>query len=67
MQASSLAKGYDPLYSSRVKMSRADRNPWLAKMICKWWVYYSLVKLPDLKTNITTFKSELLWDNIGGN
>jgi len=21
--------------------------------------YYSLVKLPDLKTNITTFKSEL--------
>jgi hypothetical protein len=26
--ASSLAKGYDPLYSS----SRADRNPWLAKM-----------------------------------
>jgi hypothetical protein len=38
---SSLAKGYDPLYSSaRVtirsthrEMSRADRNPWLAKMI----------------------------------
>jgi hypothetical protein len=29
--ASSLAKGYDPLYS--VKMSRADRNPWLGKMV----------------------------------
>ena len=26
--ASSLAKGYDP----SVKMSRADRNPWLAKI-----------------------------------
>jgi hypothetical protein len=29
---SSLAKGYDPLYSSEDEMSRADRNPWLAKM-----------------------------------
>ena len=28
VNTSSLAKGYDPL----VKMSRADRNPWLAKM-----------------------------------
>ena len=29
--SSSLAKGYDPLYSS--SMSRADRNPWLAKIV----------------------------------
>jgi len=28
---------------------------------------FSCYKLPDLKTNITTFKSEFLWDNIGGN
>jgi hypothetical protein len=28
---SSLAKGYDP--SALLKMSTADRNPWLAKMI----------------------------------
>jgi hypothetical protein len=43
-KASSLAKGYDPLYSSR-----ADRNLWLAKMLkrrrgyIKGKIYHSIV------------------------
>jgi hypothetical protein len=50
-KASSLAKGYDPLYSSR-----ADRNPWLAKMLKRRRGYIKdKLKPPTCRKSLTNF------------